>query len=44
VLELAGQPLQMLHQIYAIDFNGPKDAGNKIWIAKGIAKDECTNV
>lgn len=26
--------------IYGIDFSGAKDAGNKIWIAKGISDGE----
>jgi hypothetical protein len=26
--------------IYGIDFSGAKDAGNKIWIAKGAAEDK----
>ena len=31
--------------IYGIDFSGAKDAGKKIWIAKGIVKGEilCEN-
>jgi len=28
------------HHIYGIDFSGAKDAGKKIWIAKGIVKWE----
>ena len=27
------------HHIYGIDFSGAKDAGNKIWIAKGIIEE-----
>jgi len=34
-MELAGQPMHTLHQIYGIDFSGAQDAGKKIRIAEG---------
>ena len=29
-----------LQAIYGIDFSGARDAGNKIWIAKGVSDSE----
>jgi len=37
-MELVRQPMNPRHHIYGIDFSGAKDAGKKIWIAKGIVK------
>jgi hypothetical protein len=39
-MELVRQPMNTRHHIYGIDFSGAKDAGKKIWIAKGIVKGE----
>ena len=39
-MELTGQPIHPKHRIYGIDFSGAKDAGKKIWIAKGIVETE----
>ena len=39
-MELTGQPMDIPHRIYSLDFSGAQDAGKKIWIAKGIVKGE----
>ena len=40
-MELANQLMYLPHHIYGIDFSADRDeAGNKIWIAKGIIKGE----
>ena len=39
-MELVRQPMNPRHHIYGIDFSGAKDAGKKIWIARGIPDGE----
>jgi hypothetical protein len=37
-MELAVQRMCSPHHIYGIDFSGAKDAGKRIWIAKGVVE------
>jgi hypothetical protein len=32
--------MDAVHTLYGIDFSGAQDAGNKIWIAKGVPEGE----
>jgi len=38
VTVVLGIAMKQLRAIYGIDFSGAKDAGKKIWIAKGTPK------
>jgi hypothetical protein len=37
---MVGQTMRPPEHIYGIDFSGAKDAGKKIWVAKGIVHGE----
>jgi hypothetical protein len=39
-MEIAGQPMDLPHHSYSIDFSGANEAGNSVWIAEGLVKTD----